>query len=104
MTCLKTKPRVSLRQRLRLAAEQLDLPEGFLQGEPMLTLDGDRSMMIERHRGIVEYGEERICIAARGYSIEVQGERLRLTAMDGESIHISGRIIGVCYHWQEASC
>lgn len=104
MTFLKTKTKVSLRQRLRLAAEQMDLPEGFLQGEPMLTLDGDRSLMVERHRGILEYGEERICVAARSYAIEVRGERLRLTAMDGESIHISGRITGVRYHDPEGAC
>ena len=43
MTCLKAQKeqRPSLRQRIRAAAEQMDLPDGMTYGQPQLTLDGD---------------------------------------------------------------
>lgn len=90
----------SLRGRLREAAEQLDLPEGMLSGQPQLTLDGDLQLLVERHLGIVEYGTDRIRIAAKQYTIEVAGERMYLIAMDGDSVRIRGRIRGVSYLYE----
>lgn len=103
MTCLKTDktPKPTFRQQIRQAAEQMDLPEGFLHGQPLLTLDGDMQLMVERHLGITEYGEERICIAAKDYTIQIQGDRMHLTAMDKDSIRIRGRIIGISYLYRE---
>ena len=103
MTCLKSDktPKTTFRQQIREAAEQLDLPEGFLHGQPLLTLDGDMQLMVERHLGITEYGEEHICIAAKDYTIQIQGERMHLTAMDKDSIRIRGHIVGVVYLYRE---
>ena len=99
MTCLKTIPMQSegLRARIRAAAEQLDVPEGMLRGLPQLMLDGDRQLLVERHLGIVEYGTQRIRIAAKERTIEVVGSDLHLTAMDGDSIRIRGRIGSVSW-------
>ncbi len=104
MTCLKTKNTPTLRQQLREAAEQLDLPEGMLQGQPLLTWDGDLQLMIERHRGIIEYGEECIRVAAKDYTIRILGQRMHLSAMDRSSIRIRGRIHSVCYEYWGAPC
>lgn len=103
MTCLKSDKtqKTTFRQQIREAAEQLDLPEGFLHGQPLLTLDGDLQLMVERHLGITEYGEQRICIAAKDYTIQIQGDRMHLTAMDRESIRIRGRIVSVGYLYRE---
>lgn len=106
MTCLKSdkNQKSTFRRQIREAAEQMDLPEGFLHGQPLLTLDGDLQLMVERHLGITEYGEQRICIAAKDYTIQIQGERMRLTAMDKESIRIRGRIRSVGYLYREEPC
>ena len=103
MTCLKSDktPKTTFRQQIREAAEQLDLPEGFLHGQPLLTMDGDMQLMVERHLGITEYGEDRICIAAKDYTIQIQGARMHLTAMDKDSIRIRGQIVGVIYLYRE---
>lgn len=79
----------------------MDLPEGFLHGQPLLTLDGDIQLMVERHMGITEYGEDRICVAAKNYTIQILGDRMRLTAMDKDSIRIRGHIVSVCYRYRE---
>ena len=103
MTCVKSDKttKSTFRQQIREAAEQLDLPEGFLHGQPLLTLDGDLQLMVERHLGITEYGEQQICIAARRYTIRIRGERLYLTAMDQECIRIRGHIVSVDYLYRE---
>ena len=96
---MKTIQRQSagLKARIRAAAEQLDVPEGMLRGLPQLTLDGDGQLLEERHLGIVEYGAQRIRIAAKEMTIEVLGSDLHLTAMDRDSIRIRGRIASVAY-------
>lgn len=103
MTCLKSDKtqKITFRQQIREAAEQMDLPEGFLHGQPLLTLDGDLQLMVERHLGITEYGQERICIAAKDYTIQIQGDRMHLTAMDKDSIRIRGHIVSVGYLYRE---
>lgn len=93
--------KLTFRQQIRKAAEQMDLPEGFMHGQPLLTLDGDIQLMVERHLGITEYGEQRICIAAKDYTIKILGERMRLTAMDKESIRIRGHIVSLGFLYRE---
>ena len=87
----------SLKARIRAAAEQLDVPDGMLRGLPQLMLDGDGQLLVERHRGIVEYGPQRIRIAAKEMTVEVLGSDLHLTAMDRDSIRIRGCIRTVAY-------
>ena len=87
----------SLKARIRAAAEQLDVPDGMLRGLPQLMLDGDGQLLVERHRGIVEYGPQCIRIAAKEMTVEVLGSDLHLTAMDRDSIRIRGRIRTVAY-------
>ena len=87
----------SLKARICAAAEQLDVPDGMLRGLPQLMLDGDGQLLVERHRGIVEYGPQRIRIAAKEMTVEVLGSELHLTAMDRDSIRIRGRIRTVAY-------
>lgn len=94
---MKRQQKESFRQIVRNAAEQLDLPEGMLRGLPQVTLDGNVQLLVERHMGITEYGTERICIVARGYTIEISGETMHLVAMDKDCIRIRGIIHGVQY-------
>ena len=96
---MKITPKQSqgLKARIRSAAEQLDVPDGMLWGLPQLMLDGDGQLLVECHRGIVEYGPQRIRIAAKGMTVEVSGCGLHLTAMDRDNIRIRGRIDGVAY-------
>lgn len=84
-----------------MAAEQWDLPEGMMAGLPQLTLDGDMQLLVERHRGIVEYGDQCIRIAAKGFTIEITGQQLYLVALDQDCVRIRGRILGVNYRYRE---
>ena len=74
---------------------------GDASGLPQITLDGDLQLLIERHRGITEYGTQRIRIATKSFTVELTGKDMHLVAMDRENIRIRGRITGVQYLYQE---
>lgn len=94
----KQKETARLRQRLRAA---MALPQQLDEGAPQLTLDGDRQLTIQRHKGLLEYGEARIRVAAKPFEICVTGDRMLLRAMDSDCICIGGQIFSVEYQYRE---
>lgn len=72
-------------------AERLELPEEAL-GALRLTLIGGRRALAENHRGILEYGEERIRLAGQRGSVTLEGSGLRLGAMNRRELLIVGKI------------
>lgn len=73
-------------------AERLDLPEDALLGAAKLTVTAGRRALIENHRGILEYGTERILVSTGRGKISLQGSELKLTAMNKTELLISGRL------------
>lgn len=94
----KQKEAPSLRQRFSAA---IALPPPPEYGVPQLSLDGDRMLVIRQHRGLLEYGENQIRVAASRFDICVDGDRLSLRAMDGDDICICGQIFSVEYQYRE---
>ena len=73
-------------------AERLELPEDILLGAAKLSLTAGRHALVENHRGILEYGTERILISTGRGKIVLSGTALRLTAMNKSQLLVSGRI------------
>lgn len=86
------KQREGLLQRMALAA---DLPGEALPGLPLLELAGEQRVLIERHRGVIAYGREEICVKVSYGCISVTGEGLELARMTKEQLVITGRINGI---------
>ena len=86
------KQRRNILQRI---AEQADLPGEPLPGLPVVELAGDNRVLIERHGGVCEYGQERIRVNVRYGQVCICGFRLRLVHMTGEQLVIAGRIDSV---------
>lgn len=80
---------------LEKTAQALDLPADVLAGLPRVELIGDREVRMENHRGILSYGDEEIHISAGGFVIKIVGEELKLRAMTGLELLVTGRIRGV---------
>jgi sporulation protein YqfC len=76
-------------------AERFDLPPEVLPGVPRLTLTGTRRALVENHRGLLEYGRERVEINGGRVRLRLNGEDLELRAMDTGSILITGEIFSV---------
>lgn len=80
---------------LEKTAQALDLPADVLAGLPRVELIGDREVRMENHRGILSYGDEEIHVSAGGFVIKIVGEELKLRAMTGLELLVTGRIRGV---------
>ena len=80
---------------LEKTAQALDLPADILAGLPRVELVGDREVRMENHRGILSYGDDEIHVSAGGFVIKIVGEELKLRAMTGLELLVTGRIRGV---------
>lgn len=89
---MKVKEKTSLTQRM---LTRLDLPEESLPGAMRITISGSTRVLVEGHRGLLEYAGDRIAAAGPGCRILIKGERLGLAAMDRRELVVSGRIWAV---------
>lgn len=73
-------------------ADGMDLVGEPLPGQPLVELAGDRRVLIEHHKGVVQYCREKICVRVCYGMVCVCGAGLELSRMTGEQLVISGRI------------
>lgn len=73
-------------------ADGMDLVGEPLPGQPLVELAGDRRVLIEYHKGVVQYSGERICVRVCYGTVCVCGAGLELCRMTGDQLVISGRI------------
>ena len=76
-------------------AEKFDLPADVVAGMPKLTITGKARVVVENHKGLLEYGEERIEVNGGRVRIRVNGTGLELRAMDRDDLVITGQILSV---------
>jgi sporulation protein YqfC len=76
----------------------LDLPKEIMLDLPKVTIVGNIQAMIENHRGIIEYGTDKIRIAINSGELEVTGEKLSIRNITRDEIYLDGDIFSVKYH------
>lgn len=79
-------------------AERLSIPEQAL-GESMVTVTAGRRLLVENHRGILEYGTELIAVALGRGRLLVFGSELCLEAMNQRELLLGGSIRRV--EWED---
>lgn len=77
--------------------DTLELPKDIFCGLPLLSMEGNRSLCITNHRGIVRYSREKIVIATRNGSIEIAGRELLIPKFTKDIIEIRGYLEGVTF-------
>lgn len=73
-------------------AEKLDLPGDLVPGAGRVTVSGGRQAVIEGHRGILDYSEERVTVSFVRGRLSLLGSGLRLKAMNGDELLVEGEI------------
>ena len=73
-------------------AQQMDLWGEPMPGIPIVELAGDNRVLIERHKGIVEYGPCTIGVKVSYGQISVCGSNLELICITREQLVIAGCI------------
>lgn len=70
--------------------EGLELPQDLFLGYPILTLQGNRFLCIENHRGIIQAGREKIVVAAKPWGIAITGKELSIVRFTKDFMEITG--------------
>ena len=63
-----------------------------LLGMPIVELAGDQRVLIENHRGVVEYGAEKISVKVKCGLVCICGLEMELAKMTKEQLVIVGKI------------
>ena len=80
---------------LQHLADKAELESENLPCLPVVEIAGDRRVLIERHKGVIEYGMERIMVRVSYGTVCVSGDSLELIRMTNRQLVISGRIDSV---------
>ncbi|NLL46089.1 MAG: sporulation protein [Clostridiales bacterium] len=89
---MKSRRRESLAER---ASEYFDLPGGVVSNMPRIEISGGRQVLIERHRGVLEYSRELISVNTLKSVVHIRGEGLEIRAMTADELLISGSFFGI---------
>ncbi len=73
-------------------ADALDIPEDVLLGAERVIITAGKRAVVENHRGILAYGEERILLRLPRGKLAIDGARLHLLALTADTVVIGGRI------------
>jgi len=69
-----------------------DLPDEVFPGQPLVEIISDQRVLVEHHRGIREYGQEKICVKVNYGMLQICGNGLHLRCMTRSRLVICGRI------------
>jgi len=83
-----------LRQRL---ANAFELPSDVVLDLPRIVLVGNIQVVIENHRGLIEYSPGRIRVGVDAGQVVLTGEGLVIGTAGAEDMIILGRITGLEY-------
>ena len=92
---IEVLPVKSIKELPQELTERLELPQEALLGAAKLTVTGGRRALVENHRGVLEYGEERIVVSVGRGKLTVSGRGLGIEAMNRRELLIRGRIQSV---------
>ena len=73
-------------------ADRLDMPEDVLLKAAKLTVTAGRRVLVENHRGVLDYSAEHILVNLGRGKLSISGANLKLKAMNRNELLISGRI------------
>lgn len=79
----------SLKQKFLTA---MDLPIELLNDVPRITLIGNNNLLIENHKGIIEYDENIIRLVSH---INILGNQMNVEEINNDEIFITGEITNV---------
>jgi len=76
-------------------AKFLDLPLDTALDWPKLVMSANRSLIVQNHRGVIEYDRKLIRINTKFGELAISGENLNLIAAFKDEIAVEGRICRV---------
>lgn len=87
----------NVRNLLAKAADRMDLPADVLAGLPRIELIGTQTCLVEPHKGLEEYGMNRVVVNTTAGKVSVLGTDLKIGSMNRVCLCIRGHIDLVCW-------
>ena len=82
---------IKTRRMKQMVADVLELPSEVAMDLPKITLAG-QMLLVENHKGIIEYSREKIRLRVGGGWLEISGQGMVLKALRNEELAIGGKI------------
>ncbi|HHZ19078.1 MAG TPA: sporulation protein YqfC [Firmicutes bacterium] len=73
-------------------ADLLDLPRDVVLDLPRIILTGNRRLVVENHKGVIEYTSELLRLNTAKGELRIRGEGLVLPAIFREEVWVEGRL------------
>ena len=72
--------------------ERLELPQDIILGVPLLSMQGNAELMIENHRGLLQYDSDEIRVRTKTFTVQVTGRKLTIQEYRKDVLIIRGWI------------
>lgn len=79
----------------RRIADALELQHDVALNLPLLHITGSERLLMENHKGLLEYARNRIRIASTAGTVEIEGEGLAIKSVGRDDLLITGAIRSV---------
>lgn len=86
-----------LAARLRRQARESFLAEDLGADVPRIEILGDKRVLVENHKGILEYGDTLMRINCGRMIVKIVGEALELRALSLSELAVTGKILSLEY-------
>jgi len=80
---------------LKSAADAFDLPGEVLMDLPRVTVTGGQRVVVENHKGLMDYGPNAIIVSGGRVTLKLLGDNLELRAMNAQELLITGDIFNL---------
>ena len=77
--------------------ESLELPKDLMYGAVIVTVTGNREVLIENYKGILEYTGEKIRVQTKSCQVMVSGKQLLVEYYTNDEMKITGLIHQIVY-------
>jgi sporulation protein YqfC len=89
---------MSKRGRMQRLAGLLELPQDIMLDLPRVTMLGNIQLLIENHKGIIEYTPELVRIRLKQGELVINGSELVLGNLQAEQILVEGTLNEIRYN------
>ena len=90
------KPKKIVKQSIAdRAFSMLDLPMEVMQNLPKVTMVAGQRVVVENHRGLMDYDDNQITINGAKISVRILGDKLLIRAMNASEMLVVGTIFSV---------
>lgn len=86
------------RGKIERLAGLLELPRDVVLDLPRVTMLGNAQVLVENHKGIIEYTQSQVRIRLKQGEVSIHGTGLTLGSLQAEQILVEGLLDTIRYH------